>query len=155
MHGKQSRADKDSQRFRSFEEAYDRRERSPEELENKHDLVIDRYVLYCRKCWVYAAPTTMPRRAEGPIQPPPLKVGVCKAPTAGWKEAKTNFQERQISDQAFLNLRRGSDGQKEKGVKHKYIRINIMQNFAKFHPLIYIRKFCKESNYKFSFFVIV
>ena len=30
----------------------------------------------------------MPRRAEGPIQPPPLKVGVCKAPTAGWKEAK-------------------------------------------------------------------
>ena len=107
--GNKDRANKDLQHFRSFKEEYDQRERSPEELENKHDLVIDGYVLYCRKCWVYAAPTAMTQRAKGPIQPPPLNVDVCKAPPAGWKEATAYFRERKISEQSFLNLRRGSD----------------------------------------------
>ena len=107
--GNKDRANKDLQRFRSFKEEYDQRERSPEELENKHDLVIDGYVLYCRKCWVYAAPTSMSQSADGPIQPPPLNVDVCKAPPAGWKEATAYFRERKISEQEFLNIRRGSD----------------------------------------------
>ena len=39
--GNKGRTDKDLQRVRSFEEEYDRRERSPVKLESKHDLVID------------------------------------------------------------------------------------------------------------------
>lgn len=106
-----AQANRDLERFRTFKDEYEQRERTAEQLEAKHDLKIDGYILYCTKCWVYAAPTAVPQRHDGPLKPETLNEDYCTNLRTRWKQAKQYWKDREITEAEFLQIRRGFDVQ--------------------------------------------